>query len=77
MSLLDKIEKLFKAGEGWQAKRKELIDEYEAEVRARTYVAVLASRRACLDAHDQAARLTDKSPLVAMRTMNVAELDFD
>lgn len=77
MSLMKEIEAIYKAGEDWSLRRTELIDEYQAEVRARTYVAVLASRRACLDAHDQAARLTDKSPLVAMRTMNVAELGFE
>lgn len=77
MGCVEKIEKLYKSGEVWPWERHKRIHEYEAEVRARTYVAVLASRRACLDAHDQAARLTDKSPLVAMRTMNVAELGFE
>jgi hypothetical protein len=59
------------------SQRKKLLDDYEQDLIARTYVTVLASRRACLDAHDQRARLTDKSPLVAMRTMNVAELGFE
>ena len=77
MGCVEKIEKIYKSGDEWHLQRQERIHEYEAEVRARTHVAVLASRRACLDAHDQAARLTDKSPLVAMRTMNVAELGFE
>jgi len=42
MSLLEKIEEMHKP-EGGPKQRKQLIDEYEAQVRERTYVAVLAS----------------------------------
>lgn len=77
MSLVGKIESVYKDSEAETAEQKTLIQEYDDELLTRTYVAVLASRRACLDAHDQERRLTDDSPLVAMRTMNVAELGFE
>jgi 2-polyprenyl-6-methoxyphenol hydroxylase-like FAD-dependent oxidoreductase len=44
------------------------IQEYEQSVAKRTLPAVLASRQACLDAHDWA-NLTPKSPLLTRRQM--------
>ena len=43
---------------------------YEAEMIERTEIAVLASRQACLDAHDFK-KLDDRSPLVRRRLMRV------
>lgn len=45
---------------------KEALARYEAEAVQRGEVAVLASRQACLDAHDWK-RLNDQSPIVNMR----------
>ncbi|KAK5116870.1 hypothetical protein LTR85_009130 [Meristemomyces frigidus] len=41
-------------------------DAYEREMIARTHLAVLASRQACLDAHDHE-RVNERSPLVSKR----------
>lgn len=49
------------------------LDRYEAAVVRRARPAVLASRRACLDAHEWA-RITDESPLLSRRT---PQLEFD
>lgn len=46
------------------------LDRYEDRVVARTRPAVLASRQACLDAHDWR-RINAQSPLLSRRTMNV------
>lgn len=46
----------------------EAINNYEAEMIPRAKVAVLTSRRACLDAHDSKS-INEKSPLVAKRVM--------
>jgi 2-polyprenyl-6-methoxyphenol hydroxylase-like FAD-dependent oxidoreductase len=48
---------------------------YESEMIERTEVAVLASRRACLDAHEYA-RINEKSPLVKRRMMRT-DLEVD
>jgi len=48
------------------------IKDFENDIIARTRPAVLASRRACLDAHDWQ-RLTPSSPLLSRRQM---QLDF-
>ncbi|KAI9829291.1 MAG: hypothetical protein M1826_005755 [Phylliscum demangeonii] len=45
-----------------------LVSAYQDEMIARTRPAVLASRRACLDAHEYA-RITDQSPLVSRRAV--------
>lgn len=50
------------------------IDRYEQEMCMRDRPAVLASSRACLDAHEQVG-LNEKSPLVARRAMNLEELE--
>ncbi|KAK4039470.1 hypothetical protein C8A01DRAFT_16553 [Parachaetomium inaequale] len=54
------------------------LDRYEDRVVGRARPAVLASRQACLDAHCWA-RITDKSPLLSRRAMNLAfdESDMD
>ena len=44
------------------------IDKYEDEMIQRTKVAVLTSRRACMDAHDSKS-INELSPLVARRVM--------
>ena len=44
------------------------VEQYELEMIERTEVAVMASRQACLDAHDYK-RLDEKSPLVRRRLM--------
>ncbi|KAL2158154.1 hypothetical protein VTH06DRAFT_4722 [Thermothelomyces fergusii] len=49
------------------------LDRYEDRVVSRTRPAVLASRQACIDAH-QWSRINEKSPLLSRRTMN---LEFD
>ena len=51
------------------------MESYEAEMIDRTELAVLASRQACLDAHDWS-RLNDKSPLVRRRLMK-ADLELE
>jgi hypothetical protein len=48
----------------WEAARA----AYESEMVERKEIAVLASRRACLDAHDYA-RIDENSPLVKRRMM--------
>jgi 2-polyprenyl-6-methoxyphenol hydroxylase-like FAD-dependent oxidoreductase len=58
-----KVEKAFR----------DAVDRYEDEVVARTEIAVLASRRACLDAHDFQ-RLNNDSPLVR-RSLMRSDLD--
>ena len=47
---------------------KAAVDAYEDEMITRTAPAVLASRRACLDAHDYQ-KITDQSPLVSRRAV--------
>ncbi|KFA76996.1 hypothetical protein S40288_08590, partial [Stachybotrys chartarum IBT 40288] len=54
-------------GEDWPAIRAAL-DEYEDVVIARARPAVLASRRACMDAHDWP-KITETSPLLTRRAM--------
>ncbi|KAI4212454.1 MAG: hypothetical protein LQ351_004887 [Letrouitia transgressa] len=51
---------------------KEAVDAYEAEMIARTGPAVLASRKACLDAHEYRS-INDQSPLVSRRVMVTSE----
>lgn len=50
------------------ASQAEAISRYEAEMIPRTKVAVLTSRRACLDAHDSK-NINESSPLVGRRVM--------
>ena len=57
------------AGDG-MGRIKKAIKEYEEEICERCRPAVLASRRACLDAHDWS-RLNEESPLVARRAPGV------
>lgn len=52
---------------------REVIDTYEDTVVARSRPAVLASRKACLDAHEWGT-INEKSPLLSRRVM---KLDFD
>ena len=59
---------LEKGGSLDDAAVKSAVESYEAEMIERTELAVLASRRACLDAHDWS-RLNDQSPLVRRRLM--------
>ena len=47
---------------------KDAIGAYEDEMITRTAPAVLASRHACLDAHDYQ-KITDQSPLISRRAM--------
>jgi hypothetical protein len=54
--------------------QKAAIDAYEAEMCARGRPAVLASRRACLDAHEQG-RINEKSPLMARRATKLEDLE--
>ncbi|KIN02773.1 hypothetical protein OIDMADRAFT_18456 [Oidiodendron maius Zn] len=48
------------------------IDRYKNEMIAHGRLAVLNSRRACMDAHD-AKSITEMSPLVARRVMALSE----
>lgn len=59
--------------DGGMSKLREAIDAYEGTVVARSRPAVLASRQACLDAH-QWDSINEKSPLLSRRDMR---LDFD
>lgn len=59
--------------DGGMSKLREAIDTYEGTVVARSRPAVLASRQACLDAH-QWDSINEKSPLLSRRAMR---LDFD
>jgi 2-polyprenyl-6-methoxyphenol hydroxylase-like FAD-dependent oxidoreductase len=59
---------LEKGGSLEDAEVKSAVASYEAEMMERTELAVLASRQACLDAHDWS-RLNDRSPLVRRRLM--------
>ncbi len=52
----------------------EMITGYEKEMVKRTRPAVLASRRACLDAHEYK-RIDENSPLVSRRAIVVDEGD--
>ncbi|KAL2189213.1 FAD/NAD(P)-binding domain-containing protein [Thermothelomyces heterothallicus CBS 203.75] len=54
------------------------LDRYEDRVVSRTRPAVLASRQACIDAH-QWSRINEKSPLLSRRAMNLVfdETDMD
>jgi 2-polyprenyl-6-methoxyphenol hydroxylase-like FAD-dependent oxidoreductase len=58
----------------WSKILKDAVDRYEKEMCARGRPAVLASRRACLDAHEQG-RIGPNSPLVARRVMRIEELE--
>ncbi|KAK4553904.1 hypothetical protein LTR86_009079 [Recurvomyces mirabilis] len=65
--LVDLLRPLVKdstSDEQWQ----QVVHHYEEEMIERTAVAVLASRQACMDAHDYK-RLNDNSPLVRRRLM--------
>ena len=53
--------------------QKVAIDSYEAELGVRGRPAVLASRRACLDAHEQG-RINESSPLMLRRAIKLEEL---
>lgn len=66
---------MYKKGNPLTAEQQRIaIDAYEADLCSRGRPAVLASRRACLDAHEQG-RINEKSPLVARRTIKLEELD--
>jgi hypothetical protein len=54
---------------------KSAVKHYEAEMVERTELEVLASRQACVDAHDWT-RLNDQSPLVRRRIMR-ADLELE
>lgn len=66
--LLERIRPLMKQENASDEAFKGAIESYEKEMVERTEVAVLASRQACLDAHDFK-RLNDKSPLLRRRMM--------
>ena len=51
------------------------LDDYEQAVIERTRPGVLASRRACLDAHEWG-RINEKSPLLTRRAMNL-DIEYD
>jgi hypothetical protein len=66
---------LYKADKQCTAEQqKAAIDAYEAEMCVRGRPAVLASRRACLDAHEQG-RINEKSPLMARRAIKLEKLE--
>jgi len=58
------------AGNGDGEVLRSALDRYEDKVVERTRPAVLASRQACLDAHDWS-RINAQSPLLSRRLMNV------
>lgn len=71
--LVRQIEPLYHGLNPWTvAQQTAAIDTYEAEMCARGRPAVLASRRACLDAHEQG-RINEKSPLMARRAIRLEE----
>lgn len=68
-ALIDKIRPMYKDGQNNDGNTyRQFAQAYEDEMIERTELAVLASRQACLDAHDFK-RLNDKSPLVRRRLM--------
>lgn len=67
--LLDQLQPLLRKEEKLEdANVLEAVERYESEMIGRTELAVLASRQACLDAHNWS-RLNDRSPLVRRRLM--------
>ncbi len=73
---LDHIVPLIKSSGGNRsddALWKKAVEDYEREMIERSELAVMASRQACIDAHDYK-RLDDKSPLVRRRLMRA---DFE
>jgi 2-polyprenyl-6-methoxyphenol hydroxylase-like FAD-dependent oxidoreductase len=69
------LEQLYKPEADWLKQREMVIGPYEDQMRKRTLPAVLASRRACLDAHDQQRLNSGRSPLLAMRAMSLEDLE--
>ena len=67
-ALFQHLQLLVAAGETDAGLYKDAVEKYEVEMIERTELAVLASRQACLDAHDFK-RLNDRSPLVRRRLM--------
>jgi 2-polyprenyl-6-methoxyphenol hydroxylase-like FAD-dependent oxidoreductase len=76
--LLEQIKRLYERTETMEGNPFETAQKaYESEMIERTKVAVLASRQACLDAHEYA-RIDEKSPLVKRRMMRTdLEVDYD
>lgn len=68
--LLDRLRPLYASTEvdALDQKFKDAVRSYEEEVVERTEIAVLASRQACLDAHD-AKRINENGPLIRRRLM--------
>ena len=73
--LLEQLQPLFGKDDLSDEEVKAAVERYEVEMVERAELAVLASRQACLDAHDWS-RLNDKSPLVRRRLMK-ADLELD
>jgi hypothetical protein len=72
--LVQQLESLYGKDKAHTAEeQKAAIDSYEAEMGARGRPAVLASRRACLDAHEQG-RINERSPLMLRRAIKLEEL---
>ena len=73
--LVHELEPLYNKGNPFTTdQRKTAIDAYEADLCSRGRPAVLASRRACLDAHMQEG-INEKSPLMARRAIKLEELE--
>lgn len=66
-SLLSRLGPYFN-GSSSSSSMADLVSAYEAEMVKRTRPGVMASRRACLDAHDYK-RIDEKSPLVSRRAV--------
>lgn len=73
LDFAEKVTPALTAAAGSEAKLRAALDEYEDVVVRRTRPAVLASRRACLDAHCFA-NINRGSPLLSKRT---PFLEFD
>jgi hypothetical protein len=72
--LIQQLESLYRKNRPHTAEEQKVaIDSYEAELGARGRPAVLASRRACLDAHEQG-RINERSPLISRRAIKLEEL---
>jgi 2-polyprenyl-6-methoxyphenol hydroxylase-like FAD-dependent oxidoreductase len=73
--LLEQLQPLLMKDSLEDVEVKAAVEKYEIEMVERTELAVLASRQACLDAHEWS-RLNDRSPLVRRRLMK-ADLELD
>jgi len=76
VDVLDFVETVLPQYQGSYSEIRAALDEYEQKVISRARPTVLASRRACLDAHEWK-RIRATSPLLSKRTMHLKFDDED